>query len=80
MIIFLLICHFNKSYIAAQYFPQNHLTILTEVNCDRILSHQSAPGVDARVVLAPRLMTSQKKQQLDGRFANKKKNDASQEL
>ena len=50
---FLLFCLFNKSYIAEQYFPQNQLTILTEENCDRVVSHQSDPGVKGSFGLAP---------------------------
>ena len=43
-------CNFNKSYIADQYYHQNPLT---DVQLDRFISHQSGPGVKARVVLAP---------------------------
>ena len=50
---FLLFCPFNKSYIAEQYFHQYQLRILTEENCDRILSHQSGPGVEGCIGLAP---------------------------
>ncbi len=50
---FLLFCLFNKTYIAEQYFPRNQLTMLREEIWDRVVSHQSAPGVKGCIGLAP---------------------------
>ena len=62
--------HDNKFYyfvILINLISRNNTVSVTQQNpptedqLDRLASRQSGPGVEARVVLAPRLMTSQKK-------------------